>query len=107
MQCVRPLHLKNNCVKELFMRIKDIVVSQAKIPPNILSYGDLPESNLFVKFMDFVRKDMNSNHLVNKLISWFNENKSANKECGFGFRFRGRESFNYLQGFPSLILMLK
>ena len=50
---------------------------------------------------------MNSNDLAKKLVAWFNENRDAKQERDFGFRFRGRESFNYLQGFPSLIQMLK
>ena len=88
-----PLHLKNNTVKEMFMKVKNIVISQAK--------------NLFVVFIEFIRTDMNSNYLAKKLIAWFNENKTAGKERDFGFHFRGRESLNYLKGFPSLIKMLK
>ena len=50
---------------------------------------------------------MNCNALGKKVIQWFNENKEANKERDFTFRFRGKESFNYLQSFPSLISWLK
>lgn len=61
----------------------------------------------FCKFIMFVKSDMNSNFLAKKLIAWFNENKESAKERPFGFRFRGKESFNYLKGFPHLFDMLR
>ena len=67
----------------------------------------LPENNLFVDFVLFIKTNMNSNYFAKKIISWFNENIESNKEREFGFRFHGRESFNYLQGFPLLICTLK
>ena len=49
---------------------------------------------------------MNSNYLVKMLIAWFNDNKESKKERQFGFLFRGKESYNYLKGFPQLFDML-
>ena len=102
-----PLHLKNNCTKELFMKILDIVISEAKLPSNVKNFKDVPELNIFHQFIVFVKTDMNSNFLAKKLIAWFNENKESKQERIFGFRFRGQESANYLQSFPSLIDMVK
>lgn len=49
---------------------------------------------------------MNSNFLRKK-IPWFNENKFSKQKREFGFRFPGKKNYNYLKGFPMLILMLK
>ena len=102
-----PLHLKNNTVKERFVKILKIVISQANLPAEVKCFKDLPDDNLFVHFIKFIRVEMNSNYLAKKIIAWFNENKVSKQQREFGFRFRGRESYNYLQGFPSLIYMLK
>ena len=101
-----PLHMKNNSVKELFMKILRVVLSQAKIPENILAFSEIAGDNLFVEFNEFVRTNMNCNYLKKKLITWFNENKLMKKDLEFTFRFRGKESFNYLRSFPELIRLL-
>ena len=59
----------------------------------------------FLKFVEFVRKQMACNFLANKIKRWFNENGGKN-EKEFSFRFRGKESFLYMKHFPSLIRML-
>ena len=82
-------------------------MSQANLPSNIKSFNEIQEDNLLVVFINFVKTNMNCNYLSKKLITWFNENREAKKEKPFGFRFRGKESFNYLQNFPQLFQMLK
>ena len=47
---------------------------------------------------------MNCNFLAKKIIAWFNVNQNAEKQKDFAFRFRRKESYNYLQNFPLLIL---
>ena len=89
-----PLHLKNNCTKELFMKIFNIVVAESKLPSSIKAFKEIAENNLFHRFLMYVKSDMNSNYLVKKLIAWFNDNKESKKERQFGFRFRGKESYN-------------
>ena len=101
-----PLHMKNNVVKELFMKILKIVLVQSTFPSNLKSFSDLSDDNLLCIFISFIKKNMNCNLLSKKLIAWFNENKVAKKEREFGFRFRGKESFHYLKSFPHLISML-
>lgn len=91
----------------MFIKILKIVISQAKLPSEVKCFKDLPDDNLFVCFIKFLKVEMNSNYLAKKVIAWFNENKVSKQQREFGFRFRGRESFNYLQGFPFLIDMLK
>ena len=79
------------------MKILKIVLSQSNLPLSIKSFNELADDNLFVVFIKFIKSDMNCNFLGKRLISCFNENKEAKKEREFGFRFRGKESFNYLQ----------
>ena len=101
-----PLHLKNNTVKEMFMKLVKVVLLNSETR-SVNYFKELPENNLLYFFIDFVRKQMNCNFLGKKLITWFNENKEGKGEKPFSFRFRGKESFNYLKFFPSLILVLK
>lgn len=99
-----PLHLKNNCCKELFMKVLAVVFKEATFSSKV--FKELPEDNLFVYFInDCVKKVMQCNQLGKKMISWFNE--SSQKEKEFGYRFRGRESFRFLQSFPSVIKVLR
>ena len=86
------------------MHILKIVFKEANIPDHIKKFSDLPEENLFTFFIyDCVKKKMHCNQLSNKLIAWFNDER----EREFGYRFRGRESFRYLQHFPLVIKMLR
>ena len=101
------LHLKNNTVKEMFMKILKIVLYEASLSNEIKLFKEIPASSIFFIFVDFVKTEMNSNFLGKKIIAWFNENRLSKQEREFGFRFRGKESHNYLKGFPSLILMPK
>ena len=101
-----PLHMKNNTVKEMFKKILEIVMTEANIGFNVKLFNSIADGNLFVLFVEFIRKNMNSNYLGNKVIAWFNDNQDAKRKAEFAFRFRGKESFNYLQGFPKLISFL-
>lgn len=76
---------------------------QHKLSSHIKTFKEIPDHNILYQFIMFVKNDMNSNFLAKKIIAWFNENKEANKERPFGFRFRGKESANYLKGFQQLI----
>ena len=83
-----PLHLKNNCVKEMFMKILKVVLSEANIRPTAKAFSDLNENNLFVIFINYVHRDMSCNKLSKKLKIWFIENKNDKKP--FNFKFRAR-----------------
>ena len=48
---------------------------------------------------------MGCNFLAKKIMIWFNEN-NGKVEKDFTFRFRGKESFLYMQKFPELINMI-
>ena len=56
-----PLDLKHNTVKELFLEVLKLVLSLANIPTTAKKYKDLPVNNLFLFFINFVRKDLNCN----------------------------------------------
>ena len=99
-----PLHLKNNTIKERFMLLFKICVSQSNLK-NFKSFANVPPSSLFGKFVSFVHYEMGCNFLANKIKSWYNEN-SGKIEKEFRFRFRGKESFLYMKNFPSLISMI-
>jgi len=49
---------------------------------------------------------MNCNALGKKLREWFNESSDFKNEKGFRYRFRGKESSNYLKSFPGVIAAL-
>ena len=101
-----PLHMKNNVCKEMFMKIIKIVMSQNSVPTHVKSFKDLPEQNLFLISINFVRSDMNYNYLAKKIITWFNENRDKQSDSEFSFRFRGKESFHLLKEFPRFIMMI-
>jgi len=101
-----PLHLKNNTTKELFMKILKAVLSVAEIPSSVKMFSELSSLNLLSYFIGFVAKDMNCNYLAKKLRQWFNESSDLKNEKNFSFRFRGKESYHFLQHFPMLIASL-
>jgi len=101
-----PLHLKNNTTKELFMKILKAVLSVAEIPSSVKMFSELSSLNLLSYFIGFVAKDMNCNYLAKKLRQWFNESSDFKNEKNFSFRFRGKESYHFLQHFPMLIASL-
>lgn len=88
-----PLHLKNNCIKEVFMKLFKICASQTDFN-NAKSFSDIPGNSLFVKFVTHVHDKMYCNFLSKKIRKWYNEN-SGKTEKGFSFRFRGIESLIY------------
>ena len=89
-----PLHLKNNVVKERFLILFKLCVSQCHFG-SAKSLKEISNDNLLSKFVNFVRKDMGCN-----------SGNSDKVEKEFTFRFRGEESFHYIGSFPSLIKML-
>ena len=98
-----PLHLKNNCICEQFMKLLKISLSQSKIKQSVRSFNELEKSILFVVFVEFVHKTMTLKVLSDKIKSWFSETK---REKDFEFRFRGKESLKYCQYFPDLVKLL-
>ena len=99
-----PLHLKNNIVKEVFIKLLRVTISQTNLS-NVKGFADVPENTPLFKFCSFIRSDMSCNYLVTKLGQWFNES-GGKLDKDFSFRFRGKESFAFLQSFPSLIKIL-
>ena len=85
-----PLHLKNNVVKEMFLKIMNITLSETILPKNLKSFHNLSEGNLFFDFIQSIKNRMNCNFLAKKIIAWFNENQDAKKQKDFAFRFRGK-----------------
>ena len=52
----KPLHLKNNVYKELFIRFwKDLFCTH--VFAKVKSFSNLPEDNIFCVFVAFVRKE--------------------------------------------------
>ena len=50
-----PLHLKNNVCMEMFRKLMDIALNLAHLSDKV-SFNNLPEINIFVKFVDCVKK---------------------------------------------------
>ena len=99
-----PLHLKNNTIKEQFMKLFKICLAKTNLG-KAKSYSEIPQESLFVQFVEFIHSQMNCNFLSKKIQRWFNDN-SGKTERDFAFRFRGKESFNFMQSFPELIMMI-
>ena len=99
-----PLHLKNNTTKEQFMKLFKICLAETNIG-KAKCYSEIAKDTLFVKFVEFIHSEMNCNFLSKKIQRWFNDNCGKN-EHDFAFRFRGKESFNFMQKFPELIMMI-
>ena len=95
-----PLHIKNNVVKEFFVKLLKICVGQSDTSKYKL-YKDVPSNLLFVKLVTFIRQKMHCNYLASKIIQWFNES-SVKGNDEFRTRFRGKESLCYLKFFPEL-----
>ena len=89
-----PLHLKNNVVKERFIILFKICVSQSDFG-SVKSFKDIRVDALFSKFVKFVQKNR-----------WVNDN-SGKVEKDFTFRFKGKKSLLYMKHFPPLIRMLR
>ena len=100
-----PLHLKNNTIKERFMILFKIAIGQMSSGSGVKCFSEIPADSLFIKFVDFLRKEMGCNFLATKIKRWFNDN-GGKYEKEFAFTFRGKESFLYMKHFPSLIKML-
>ena len=91
-----PFQLKNNTIKERFIHLFKICVSQSNLK-QFKYFKEIPKGYLFINY--------NYNFLSEKIIRWYNEN-SGKIEKDFTFSFRGKESLMYLRNFPRLILML-
>ena len=98
----KPLHLKNNTIKERFMVLFKIAIGQMSSGSGVKCFSEIPADSLFIKFVDFARNEIGCNFLATKIKRWFND-IGGKYEKEFGFRFRGKESFLYMKHFPSLI----
>ena len=100
-----PLHIKNNVVAQIFVKLQKEVLKNSDVR-SFKSFNDIPENNLYRRFVSFVKHEMNCNQLANKMQAWFNEEYLKNNTKDFRFRFRGIESYSYLKKFPNLIRMI-
>ena len=48
-----PLHLKNNVVKEMFLKVMNITLSETILPKTLKSFHDLTKGNLFYLVIRF------------------------------------------------------
>ena len=69
-----PLHLKNNIIKEQFIKFFKICLANKSDLKKATSYKDIPETTLFVSLVKFVHEKMGCNFLSKKVISWLNDN---------------------------------
>ena len=76
-------------MKEIFMKLLKIVLSEANLSKEIKLFKEISANNIFLRFVDFVKTEMNSNFLGKKVIAWFNENRLSKQEREFDLRFRG------------------
>ena len=64
-----PLHLKNNTIKERFIILFKIAIGEMVSSSNIKCFSDLSVDSLFLKFVQFLQKQMACNFLANKIKS--------------------------------------
>ena len=83
----------------------DVVHSKYSFRSSENKSNQVPEGSLFDKSVKFVHGTMACNFLSKKIKRWFNDN-SGKVEKEFAIRFRGKESFHFMQTFPMLILMI-
>ena len=101
-----PLHLKNNVVKEFFLKLLKICVGQSDLSDSkYKTFKAIPQDRLFFKFVHFIKTEMHCNFLATKIIRWYNEKCNKTSE-EFTFRFRGKESLGYFKHFPPLCSMI-
>ena len=62
------------------MKLLKIILSEANLSKEIKLFKEMPANNIFFRFVDFVKTEMNSNFLGKKVIAWFNENRLQNKK---------------------------
>lgn len=96
-----PLHLKNNILKEMFLKLIAISTDKQNLY-KFTTFKDVPENTLFRKFLMFVKEKLGCNFLSKKVSEWFNDTKGK-LDSQFGYRFRGKESAAFLKNFPCLI----
>lgn len=99
-----PLHLKNNIVKELFLKILLVVIAHSDLK-NVKTFNEIKESTPLFIFSCFVKSDMGCNFLITKLKQWYNDN-GGKVDKNFSFRFRGKESLAFLKKFPLLLKLM-
>ena len=104
---VDDLHLKNNFVQGQFKKVLFVVVEEAHIPSGVKLFKDLDDGCLLVFLVKFVRYTMKCGTLAKKLMQYFEANPSLRSCKDFTYRFKGRESFLFLQYFTLLIDSLK
>jgi len=86
------------------MKLFKICIAKTDLK-NAKTYTDIPQGSLFCSLVKFVHNEMGCNFLSTKFKRWFNDN-SGKSEREFSFRFRGKESFQFMQTFFALILMV-
>ena len=64
-----PLHLKNNVVKEMFLKVMNITLSETISQKTLKRFHELSEGNLFFDFIQSVKNGMNCNFLAKKIIA--------------------------------------
>ena len=99
----KPLHLRNNVVKERFYILFITCVTQSDFG-SVKSFKYIQVDALFSKFFMIVQKNMGCNVLGKKIERWVN-NSSAIVETDCTFRFREKESLLYMKHFSALIKM--
>ena len=51
-----------------------IAIGQMTSGSGVKCFNEIPAGLLFIKFVDFVRKEMRCNFLATKIKRWFNDN---------------------------------
>ena len=98
------LHLKNNTAKEIFIKILNVVTAESR-HDKAKSFREINENTILFKFCVYIRRNMGCYFLVTKLSQWYNET-GGKLDKDFTYRFRGKESYAFLQHFPGLIKLV-
>ena len=99
-----PLHLKNNVCKEMFAKISIVASDESESSGLAHLFQDIPVDDSLSVFASLIKAEMRCNQLYKKYIKFYNESaKHEMNSFGQNTRFRGIESYRFLESFPKII----
>ena len=83
--------MKKITIRDRFMLLFKIAISQMSSDPGVKCFSEIPADSFFIKFVDFVEKEMGCNFPATKIKRCFIDN-GVKYEKKFACRFRGKEN---------------
>ena len=97
-----PLHNTNNAWQQYNNLLLKEAINKSQFPSNA-KLGELPEGNVFRKFVYAIKNDVKATRVFKKIRKWFNNGMKGT----FEYRFTGKDSKAYCRKFMHLVVALK